>query len=119
MIQPSDFYHLLSDETRLRCLMLLIAEQELCVCELNMTLECSQPKISRHLSMLRSSGVVSDERRGQWIYYRIHSALPEWMHKLLTMSAQSLQEIEPYQSDLNRLRSQRKRKNACSTPTKS
>jgi DNA-binding transcriptional ArsR family regulator len=46
-------------------------------------LQESQPKISRHLSLLRSSGVLLDRRQGQWVYYRLHPELPAWVMSIL------------------------------------
>lgn len=66
----------LSDETRLKIVLLLRASGELCVCELCGTLEESQPKISRHLSMLRESGLLIDRREGKWIHYRLSAHMP-------------------------------------------
>lgn len=63
-------YKALSDETRLRMLMLLKL-QPLCVCQLQGILEESQPKISKHLRKLKDFGVVKDERRDQFIYYAL------------------------------------------------
>ena len=80
---PHLFFKMLSDETRLRCLLLLAREGSLCVCELMDALEESQPKISRHLAQLRQSGVLLDERRGQWVYYQISSELPEWLSNVI------------------------------------
>lgn len=77
-MDPIDFYKCLADETRLRCLMLIQQEQELCVCELVAALNESQPKISRHLAQLRTSGLLSDRRQGQWVYYQLNTTLPEW-----------------------------------------
>ncbi|EPJ8149763.1 metalloregulator ArsR/SmtB family transcription factor, partial [Citrobacter freundii] len=68
----------LSDETRLKIVLLLRASGELCVCELCGTLEESQPKISRHLSMLRESGLLIDRREGKWIHYRLSAHMPAW-----------------------------------------
>lgn len=68
MKQLLDFFDALSDETRLRILVLLY-HKELCVCEICEILELSQPKISRHLAKLRDLGLVRDERQNQWIYY--------------------------------------------------
>ena len=53
----------LSDETRLGIVLLLREMGELCVCDFCTALDESQPKISRHLAMLRESGLllVSDE----------------------------------------------------------
>lgn len=113
MIAPQDFFDLLSDETRLRCLVLLQKEKELCVCEFGQILDSVQPKISRHLALLRQSGLLIDERRGQWVYYRLATSLPEWIKKVLAANLTHLSHMEPYQSDLDRMQSLRK-KNCCS-----
>jgi ArsR family transcriptional regulator, arsenate/arsenite/antimonite-responsive transcriptional repressor len=75
-------YKLLSDETRLRILMLLIAEP-LCVCELCGILSQPQPKVSKNLAKLRDMGIVTDERREKFVFYRLtsHSA---YLIKLLS-----------------------------------
>lgn len=77
-LTPDQFSKCLADETRARIVLLLSDEQELCVCELTCALDVTQPKISRHLAQLRSSGLLADRRQGQWIYYRLHPDLPPW-----------------------------------------
>ena len=62
-----------ADETRLR-LLVLIAERELCVCELVEVLRMPQGKISRHLAVLRRAGLVEDRREGTWIFYSLRRA---------------------------------------------
>ena len=104
MITPIKLFSLLADETRLRCLVLLQKEQELCVCEISQIIESSQPKISRHLALLRNSGLISDERRGQWVYYSLHRSLPEWAQKMMESILESLKKEEPYSSDVKRVR---------------
>lgn len=99
MIKPQEFFTLLSDETRLRCLLLLQKEKELCVCELSHVLGSIQPKISRHLSLLRKSGIVLDERRGQWVYYRLNEKLQTWMKQVLKTILENLKNTEPYCND--------------------
>lgn len=74
---------LLADETRLRALVLLARNDELCVCELTSALDVVQPKVSRHLAALREAGVVLDRRSGQWVYYRIDPGLPAADRRLL------------------------------------
>ena len=81
---PISFFKALSDETRLKTLLLLHAEGELCVCELTEALLESQPKISRHLALLRQQGLLSDRRQGVWIFYQIDQALPDWCFQVLT-----------------------------------
>jgi ArsR family transcriptional regulator len=60
----------LADPTRLRIVGLL-QHGEVCVCHLQETLGISQPKASRHLAYLRRAGVVTAEKRGLWVYYRL------------------------------------------------
>lgn len=83
MINPTQFFKCLADETRLRCLMLIQREGELCVCELTEALQEIQPKISRHLAQLRKCGLLVDRRQGQWIFYGINTELPEWCQLVL------------------------------------
>jgi ArsR family transcriptional regulator len=69
-IEPALLFKTLSDPTRLRLLNLL-AEGEVCVCDLHGTLGLDQPKVSRHLARLRSAGLVEVERNGKWMHYRL------------------------------------------------
>lgn len=80
---PVDVFKALADDTRARIALLICAEGELCVCELTAALDLSQPKISRHLAQLRSSGLLADRRQGQWVYYRVHPQLALWVTTLL------------------------------------
>ena len=84
---PETLFRLLADPTRLQSVMLLHAEGRLCVCELTHALQLSQPKISRHLAQLRDAGVVTDERRGQWVHYRLAEGLPDWAHRVIVAAA--------------------------------
>lgn len=102
MMFPQEFFNLLSDETRLRCLLLLLKEKELCVCEFIHILESIQPKISRHLSLLRTSGLVLDERRGQWVYYRLNEGIQPWMRQVLASTLENLKDTKPYKSDFEK-----------------
>lgn len=88
MLNPTELFKALADETRTRISLLIAREGELCVCELTCALDESQPKISRHLALLRSSGLLADRRQGQWIYYRLHPQLPEWALQLLAAAEQ-------------------------------
>jgi len=66
-------YKGLADETRLRILALLLAEGELCVCDIIAALKLPQSTISRHLGYLRKAKWVNDRRCGLWIYYSIRA----------------------------------------------
>jgi ArsR family transcriptional regulator len=104
MITVENFFPALADPTRLRCLLLLAAEGELCVCELTHALDESQPKISRHLAMLREAGIVSDRREGLWVHYRLNPDLPSWAREILTTASQANATAKPFTQDRKRLR---------------
>ncbi|MBI1285940.1 MAG: metalloregulator ArsR/SmtB family transcription factor [Thiobacillus sp.] len=89
----------LAHPLRLRALLLLQQEGELCVCELTHALGVSQPMISRHLAQMRQSGLVSDRRQGLWVYYRLHEALPAWTRQLLVATADGVAGEAPYADD--------------------
>ena len=89
MITPPDVFKSLADETRTRATLLIADQGELCVCELMCALDDSQPKISRHLAQLRSSGLLLDRRQGQWVYYRLNPDLPGWVHEVLRVTSKA------------------------------
>ena len=66
----------LADPTRLAALRLLWDGQEHCVCELMRELGATQSRMSRHMAVLRTAGLVTDRRDAQWVRYRKSSDLP-------------------------------------------
>jgi ArsR family transcriptional regulator, arsenate/arsenite/antimonite-responsive transcriptional repressor len=101
--QPEMVFNLLSDVTRLRCLALIYQVGELCVCELTYSLKITQPKVSRHLALLRKLNFIAGRRDGLWIYYRIHPNLPKWIKDIIKLTINSIGQIEPYQRDRKRV----------------
>ncbi|WP_260606205.1 metalloregulator ArsR/SmtB family transcription factor [Vibrio cholerae] len=86
MFDPILLYKALSEETRLKSLLLMQRQGELCVCDLMQALNLSQPKVSRHLAELRKHELVIDERRGKWVYYRINPTLESWVKQVLEIT---------------------------------
>jgi ArsR family transcriptional regulator len=82
-LAPATVFKCLADETRVRLMLIITREAELCVCDLTGALAESQPKVSRHLAQLRSCGLLEDRRKGQWVYYRLHPNLPDWVVEIL------------------------------------
>lgn len=62
---------LLGDKTRLSIVSIL-KHRECCVCEFQEVFDMSQPSISQHLRKLRDAGIVTEARRGQWVYYSLN-----------------------------------------------
>lgn len=106
---PEILLKLLSDQTRLRSLMLLMQEGELCVCELTYALDLIQPKISRHLAALRDMQVVIDKRAGQWVYYYINPELPTWANELLQATLKGCLHEKLYKHDIKKVKSMKNR----------
>lgn len=84
-MDQADFFKCLSDPTRLDILKIILEKQNVCVCEITEILQLSQPKISRHLALLRNLSILLDERKGQWVYYRLNPDLPEWVNAVLNV----------------------------------
>lgn len=80
----------LSDPVRLRLLSVVASHTggEACVCDISDGIDLSQPTISHHLKVLRTAGLLDNERRGSWVYYRV---VPEALQKLsVILGADSL-----------------------------
>lgn len=76
-VEPQGFFQALSDPTRIRIVRLLAEEdQEACLCEIADSLGEPQYKLSRHLKVLRQSGLLSALKDGRWIYHRLVRGTP-------------------------------------------
>lgn len=62
----------LSDETRLRILKAISHVTEACECNIVPEFGLSQPTISYHLKILREAGLITSQRRGQWVWHRVN-----------------------------------------------
>jgi ArsR family transcriptional regulator len=69
--KEASLFKVLSDITRLRLAMLLLFNGETCVCMLAQALNAPAFKISRHLGVMRSAGLVEARREGTWMHYRL------------------------------------------------
>jgi ArsR family transcriptional regulator len=85
----SSGFKALGDPARLRLLSLIAARagDEVCVCELTDTFTQSGPTMSHHLKVLRDAGLVTSERRGSWVYYRIVPGALGALSRVLDTSA--------------------------------
>lgn len=90
MKQLSRFFKALADETRLQILWLLMAEDELCVCDIMRALGITQSKASRHLRYLFNVGLVRDRREGVWMNYRLAVPLGSDGEKFIKLLNQML-----------------------------
>jgi ArsR family transcriptional regulator len=63
-----------ADPVRLRLLSLIACHDggESCVCDLLDAFDMTPPSVSYHLKILREAGLISSQRRGTWVYYRVN-----------------------------------------------
>ena len=80
--KQSRFFKALADETRIRILKLLEV-REMCVCEVMVALDLTQPTASHHLGILENAGLVKNRKEGKWVFYSVaNPELTENMRKL-------------------------------------
>ena len=105
-METQALFDILVDATRRRIVALLVAKGELCVCELMAALDETQPKVSRHLGVMKEAGLVLARREGTWMHYRL-ALFPSWTTDLLaSLSRGAALELK---SDLKRLKTKRPR----------
>lgn len=89
-LDPIAFYKCLTEDIRLKCLMLLQYHGELCVCELMAALkEASQPRVSRNLALLKKANLLITRKHGQWVFYQLNIKLPQWARTVLAQTTEN------------------------------
>jgi len=80
-IKPETMFQALADETRIRIIRLMVmSNEEVCLCEITDSLNEPQTKLSRHLKVLRQAGILSAQKEGRWVYHRLISGEPHLNH---------------------------------------
>lgn len=100
---PTTLFATLADPIRLRCLALIVGERELCVCELVAALDLPQPKVSRHLAIMRSAGLLRDRRDAQWVLYSLAPDMPAWAQAAVNAAVSALSNDSKHAKDRKRL----------------
>lgn len=95
-----EIFKALGDENRIRILNLLIRE-ELCVCEIETMLGMTQSNVSRHLNKLKSAGIITSDKKSQWVYYEVNNKfikennlLYEFLKNKINENVQCLKDVE-------------------------
>ncbi len=81
----SDILKAFSDESRIRILNLILVNDEMCISDLELILDYTQTKTSRHLSILRSIGLVKYRKVDQWVYYYINETYIDILKQLFKL----------------------------------
>lgn len=68
--KQSKFFKALADEKRIRIIKLLL-NREMCICELMVCLDMTQPNLSHHIQLLENEDIVKRKKKGKWAYCSI------------------------------------------------
>lgn len=112
MNQLVNIFKILSDQTRLR-IVTILAQEELCVCEISGILNVSQPKVSKNLSKLRDMNLVIDERKQKYVFYKLktdNAVLTSTLNNIID----NMDEYPQFILDKSRLADKEKYLNQCS-----
>jgi ArsR family transcriptional regulator, arsenate/arsenite/antimonite-responsive transcriptional repressor len=88
-VELARLFKAMGDPVRLRLLSLIASHEggEACVCDLTGVFDLTGPTISHHLKVLREAGLISGERRGTWVYYRVEPDALRGLSDVLTPDA--------------------------------
>lgn len=80
----------LGDPVRLRLFSLIASHEggEACVCDIS-DVGVSQPTVSHHLKKLREAGLLTSQRRGTWVYYKVAPSVVAAMGNLLVTTGRA------------------------------
>jgi ArsR family transcriptional regulator len=81
--EAARLFRALADETRLAILKQLRDEGEVCACDFRACCRLAQPTVSHHLRILREAGLVTGEKRGLWVHYRLNEGEMQRLRALL------------------------------------
>ena len=98
-------FKVFGDPTRLRLAVLLAIQGEICVCMLAEALDEPDFKISRHLGVMRSAGMVEARREGTWMYYKLVESRHRLEQCLQECLRDCLADHKTVKADMKRLRS--------------
>jgi ArsR family transcriptional regulator len=94
----------LADENRVRVL-LALAKQELCVCQITELFGLAPSTMSKHLSILYQAGLVNSRKEGRWMFYALPGKeAPVAVRKAIDWVSQSLADSPRSAEDAQRLK---------------
>jgi ArsR family transcriptional regulator, arsenate/arsenite/antimonite-responsive transcriptional repressor len=78
----SQIFKAFSDESRVRILHLLFQNKEMCISDMEMVLEFTQTKTSRHLIYLKNAGLTNARKVDQWVFYYLKDEVSDIINQL-------------------------------------
>ena len=73
----------LSDEARVRILNLMLHHEEMCISDLELILDFTQTKTSRHINYLKNAGILNSTKSDQWVFYHIKEEVQDILGQVM------------------------------------
>jgi ArsR family transcriptional regulator len=77
----------------------LLLSGEMCVCEIEACLGLTQSNASKHLNVLKNTGILSHSRQAQWTYYKLNENFCSENKALITYLSEKLKLLPSYKTD--------------------
>jgi len=90
----AEIFKALGDPVRLRLFALLAGKDEVCVCHLTEALRLPQSTVSRHLGVLRNTGLVKTRRDGKWMHYRLAEGMAKTLAGIVKDQSDEIQRTD-------------------------
>ena len=74
----------INDRTRVKLLLFIDINREVCVCDVENSFNMIQSRVSRHLKILKEGGFLNVERRGKWAIYSLKLELDDFRDSIMT-----------------------------------
>ncbi len=74
-----------ADPLRFSILRFLGSEGEQCVCDIQAVFPVAGNRMSYHLKTLRAAGLVTSDKRGRWVHYRVADGAARLLHDALPL----------------------------------
>ncbi|MEL6534564.1 MAG: metalloregulator ArsR/SmtB family transcription factor [Bacteroidota bacterium] len=84
-------YKAFSDEARVRILHLIVHWERMCVSDLELTLDFTQTKTSRHVTYLKNAGLVYAKKIDQWVFYSVKEEVQDFVNQMFSYLAKDAQ----------------------------
>ncbi|TAH24841.1 MAG: ArsR family transcriptional regulator [Cytophagales bacterium] len=78
-----ELFNALNDEARIRIMNLIFHHQEMCISDLELILDFTQTKTSRHLGFLKNAGILKSKKVDQWVYYFLNPTFIDFVTQIM------------------------------------
>ena len=101
----TSLFKALSDANRIRIVKMLEI-RSLCACEIVEVLQLANSTVSKHLAILRESGLISDKKEGKWVNYALNKlSADKYVPMLLSLLPLCLPDDQQILQDAEKIKS--------------